>query len=67
MYNLSSNEAQVIVSSIVKIGKPQDDAMVAFVKTFGADAVADLWNDPGSEEHDGAWNALGALEYWAKQ
>lgn len=65
-YTISSNEAQVAVSSIVKVGNYKDDAMLAFVTLFGAEGVNDLTNDPGSEEHDGATNALGALEFWAK-
>lgn len=65
-YIISSTEAKLAVSSIVKVGNYKDDAMVAFVSLYGAAGVNDLHDDPGSEEHDGAWNALGALEFWAK-
>ena len=62
-YNISSTEALVAVSGLTKLGNIKDDAMVAFVNLYGAKGVNDLHDDPGSEDHDGAWNALGALEY----
>ena len=65
-FKLSSTEAQVAVSQIEKVGNYKDDAMTAFVNLYGAQGVNTLMEDPGSEEHDDAWNALGALEFWAK-
>lgn len=66
-FNLSATEAKVAVSQITPVGNYRDDAMIAFVNLYGADGVNTLYNDPGSEEHDGAWNALGALEFHAKE
>lgn len=65
-FKLSETEAKVAVSKVEKIGNYKDDAMLAFVNLYGAQAVDVLYADPGSEEHDDAWNALGALEFWAK-
>ena len=65
-FKLSSTEAAVAVSKVERVGNYKDDAMVAFINLFGANSVEVLYADPGSEEHDDAWNALGALETNAK-
>ena len=66
-FKLSTTEAQVAITQVSTVSNnPQDIAMVAFINLYGSDAVSVLYADPGSEEHDNAWNALGALETNAK-
>ena len=65
-FKLSSTEAAVAVAQVETVGNFKDDAMIAFINLFGANSIEALYADPGSEEHDDAWNALGALETNAK-
>ena len=65
-FKISTTEATIAVTKVEKIGNYKDDAMVAFINLYGAQAIDILYADPGSEEHDDAWNALGALETCAK-
>lgn len=64
-FKLSETEACAAVSAIDPIGNYRDDAMIAFIKCFGSDSVHIL-HDCMHDQHDDAWNALGALEFWAK-
>ena len=66
-FTLSATQAQLAVANIETVGNYKDDAMVAFVNLYGAAGVDTLYADPGSSEHDDAWNALGALEFHAKE
>lgn len=67
MFNLNEVQAADAVAKIKSIASVRDDvAMMAYVNLFGAEAVQVLYEDPGCEDHDSAWNALGALKFWAK-
>ena len=60
-YTLSADTAAKTVSLLYFVPK-NDRATTALVALFGAQALVDLYEDPGSEAHDGAWNCFGLLE-----
>ena len=65
MYTLTTTLAATTVAQFHFVPK-SDRAMVAFVSLFGSKGIVDLYEGPGSEEHDGAWNCFGVLENHTK-
>ena len=71
MFNLTFEQAADAVATVVYLLPNADVDFVAMaaLKAEYPEAIqylADDYSDPGSEEHDAAWSALGAMKYHAK-
>ena len=61
MSNLTAGQAKATLKLLEHISK-EERAMAALEFLFGKQVVKDLYEEPGSEEHDNAWSALTVLE-----